>query len=54
MFTTLIILVALPTFVGALLWLTSRLEERVAEPPAVPTLEAVPAEPPGATTPHAA
>ena len=45
-FTTFIALLALPLFVGALLWLTSRLEERVAEPPTQPSVEAVPAESP--------
>jgi len=54
MLTTLLILIALPTFGGALLWLTSRLEERVAVSPPQPVVEAVPAESPEAGTPRAA
>lgn len=43
-FTTFVLLVAVPLFLGLLLWLTSRLE-RVADARPQPAVEAVPAEP---------
>jgi hypothetical protein len=44
-FEILIALIALPMFGGLLLWLTSRLEERVAEPAPRPVRGAVPSDP---------